>query len=60
MSWRRRCAATGQAEATGSHARDSTPPIVNLFLAQLSTTVEPDVQAVLVWTARGFPSGRTS
>jgi transposase len=27
---------------------------VNLFLAQLSATLEPDVQAVLVWDGAGF------
>ena len=27
---------------------------MNLFLAQLSATLEPDVQAVLVWDGAGF------
>ena len=45
------CAATGQAEGLIAPRLDTG--IVNLFLAQLSQTLEPDVQAVLVWDGAG-------
>ena len=50
-------AETGQAEGLIAPRLDT--PIVNLFLAPLSATLEPDVQAVLVWDGRDF-IGRTT
>jgi transposase len=46
------CAQTGQAEGLIAPRLDTG--IVNLFLAQLSRTLEPDVQAVLVWDGAGY------
>ncbi len=46
------CAETGQAEGLIAPRLDTG--IVNLFLAQLSRTLESDVQAVLVWDGAGF------
>ena len=45
------CAETGQAEGLIAPRLDTG--IVNIFLAQLSRTLEPDVQAVLVWDGAG-------
>lgn len=45
------CAETGQAEGRIAPRLDTG--IVNIFLAQLSRTLEPDVQAVLVWDGAG-------
>ena len=50
------CAATGQAEGLIAPRLDTG--IVNLFLAQLSQTLEPDVQAVLVWDGAGYHRSR--
>ena len=52
------CAETGQAEGLISPRLDTG--IVNLFLAQFSATLAPDVQAVLVWDGAGYPSGERS
>ncbi len=41
------CAKIGQAEGLIASRLDT--PIVNLFLAQLAATLEPNVQAVLAW-----------
>jgi hypothetical protein len=46
------CAATGQAEGLIAPRLDTA--IVKLILAQLSQTLPPDVQAVLVWDGAGF------
>lgn len=46
------CAATGQAEGLIAPRLDTD--IVNRFLAQLSGTLAPDVQAVLVWDGAGY------
>ena len=46
------CAETGQAEGLISPRLDTG--IVNLFLAQFSATLAPDVQAVLVWDGAGY------
>ena len=46
------CAQTGQAEGLSAPRLDTE--VVNLFLAQLSGTLEPDVQAVLVWDGAGY------
>lgn len=46
------CAATGQAEGLIAPRLDTA--IVNLFLTQLSQTLAPDVQAVLIWDGAGF------
>jgi transposase len=46
------CAETGQAEGMIAPRLDTG--IVNLFLDQLSRTLEPDVQAVLVWDGAGY------
>lgn len=46
------CAETGAAEGLIAPRLDAA--IVNLFLAQLSRTLEPDVQAVLVWDGAGY------
>ena len=46
------CAETGQAEGLIAPRLDTG--IVNLFLAQLLRTLEPDVQAVLVWDGAGY------
>jgi transposase len=46
------CAATGQAEGLIAPRLDTE--IVNLFLAQLSRALAPDVQAVLVWDGAGY------
>lgn len=43
---------TGQAEGLISPRLDTG--IVNLFLAQFSATLAPDVQAVLVWDGAGY------
>jgi transposase len=50
------CAETGQAEGLIAPRLDTT--IVNLFLHQLSATLEPDVQAVLVWDGAGYHRSR--
>ena len=46
------CAETGQAEGLISPRLDTG--IVNLFLAQFSATLAPDVQAVRVWDGAGY------
>ena len=46
------CAATGQAEGLIAPRLDTG--IVNVFLVQLSKTLEPGVQAVLVWDGAGY------
>ena len=46
------CAETGQAEGLIAPRLDTG--IVNLFLAQLSRTLKPGVQAVLVWDGAGY------
>lgn len=46
------CAGTGQAEGLIAPRLDTE--IVNLFLAQLSRTLDSDVQAVLVWDGAGY------
>jgi len=46
------CAETGQAEGLIAPRLDTG--IVNLFLNQLSLTLDPDVQAVLVWDGAGY------
>ena len=46
------CAQTGQAEGLIAPRLDTG--IVNIFLAQLSRRLEPDVQAVLVWDGAGY------
>jgi transposase len=46
------CAETGQAEGLIAPRLDTG--IVNLFLEQLSRTLKPDVQAVLVWDGAGY------
>ena len=46
------CAETGHAEGLIAPRLDTS--IVNLFLHQLSTTLAPDVQAVLVWDGAGY------
>lgn len=46
------CAETGQAEGLIAPRLDTK--IVNLFLEQLSRTLAPDVQAVLVWDGAGY------
>lgn len=50
------CAETGQAEGLIAPRLDTG--IVNIFLAQLSRTLEPDVQAVLVWDGAGYHRSR--
>ena len=46
------CAETGQAEGLIAPRLDTS--IVNMFLTQLSATLEPDVQGVLVWDGAGY------
>jgi len=46
------CAETGQAEGLLAPRLDTD--IVNLFLDQLSKTLDSDVQAVLVWDGAGY------
>src|SRR5450631_1614450 len=46
------CAETGQAEGLIAPRLDTG--IVNIFLAQFSKTLKPEVQAVLVWDGAGF------
>lgn len=46
------CSETGQAEGLIAPRLDTD--IVNLFLAQLSKTLAPNVQAVLVWDRAGY------
>jgi hypothetical protein len=46
------CAETGQAEGLIAPQLDTS--IINLFLAQLSATLDPDVLAVLVWDGAGY------
>ena len=50
------CAETGQAEDLIAPRLDTT--IVNLFFAQLSATLESDVQAGLVWDGAGYHRSR--
>lgn len=46
------CGETGQAEGLIAPRLDTG--IVNVFLEQLSRTLKPDVQAVLVWDGAGY------
>lgn len=46
------CAETGQAEGLIAPRLDTG--MVNIFLKQLSRTLNPDMQAVLVWDGAGY------
>jgi hypothetical protein len=46
------CAETGQAEGLIAPRLDTS--IINMFLRQLSATLAPNVQAVLVWDGAGY------